>query len=221
MKYQIKAKKERRKNEPQFWNVFEAIPRGMLMYHLEPDGRLVLICANPAANTILGVDLSLLYGKTIEEAFPPLRHTEAPERFREVASKGVQWSTEQIAYEDNKIKGSYEVNAFQTSPQRMIASFTDITESKKKQEEWAKLFHAIEQSPVLVLITDARGSIEYVNPKFLQSTGYSLSEIIGKNPRILKSGKQSPQFYKHLWKTISQGNVWRGEFSNKKKNGSL
>ena len=73
----------------------------------------------------------------------------------------------------------------------------------------------------MVIITDAKGSIEYVNPAFVKQTGYAPEEVIGQNPRILQSGKTSPERYKQLWKTITSGGTWHGEFVNKKKNGKF
>ncbi len=70
-------------------------------------------------------------------------------------------------------------------------------------------------------ITDLEGTIEYVNPEFVRFTGYAGEEAIGQNPRILKSGKQPPELYQELWQTITQGQEWRGEFCNKKKNGDF
>lgn len=96
-----------------------------------------------------------------------------------------------------------------------------LTKSKAEEEELIKLSSAIEQSPVTIVITDAKGDIEFVNPKFTQLTGYLPEEVIGMNPRILKSGETSPEEYKSLWRTISAGNVWHGEFQNKKKSGAL
>ncbi|HEY1405108.1 MAG TPA: SpoIIE family protein phosphatase, partial [Spirochaetota bacterium] len=72
-----------------------------------------------------------------------------------------------------------------------------------------------------VVITDVGGNIEYVNPKFTQLTGYTLSEAMGQNPRILKSGDMNPDEYKSMWDTISSGHEWHGEFHNRKKNGEL
>ncbi len=95
------------------------------------------------------------------------------------------------------------------------ASYLMQTESVRK------LSQAVEQSPASVVITDRKGKIEYVNTKFTKSTGYSLEEAIGKNPRILKSGVQGREFYKDLWVTITSGKEWQGEFHNKKKNGEL
>jgi PAS domain S-box-containing protein len=71
------------------------------------------------------------------------------------------------------------------------------------------------------MITDISGNIEYVNPKFEDVTGYTAKEVIGKNPRILKSGETSPGEYEILWKTIKAGGEWHGEFHNRKKNGEL
>ena len=95
----------------------------------------------------------------------------------------------------------------------------DITKRKKAEEQIIKLTTAIEQSANLIIITDTKGNIEYVNPKFTEITGYSYNEVIGKNSRILKSGKLDTVFYKNMWDTIKTGNEWKGEFYNKKKNG--
>ena len=84
-----------------------------------------------------------------------------------------------------------------------------------------KLMLAVEQSPAAVVITDAQGTIEFVNPKFTEVTGFLAAEAVGKNPRILKSGKHDEEFYRELWQTISAGGVWRGEFCNKRKDGTL
>ncbi len=95
-----------------------------------------------------------------------------------------------------------------------------ITESQRRQE--ASLFSVvITNSPIAIAITDREGNFEYVNNAFSRTTGYSMSEVIGKKPSILKSGEQSESFYKELWETITSGRNWQGEFHNKKKNGEL
>lgn len=98
---------------------------------------------------------------------------------------------------------------------------TAIAECMRMEEQVRKLSLAVEQSPVTVIITDAEGNIEYVNPYFTELTGYTSEEVIGQNPRILKSGETPPEEYKRLWETITSGGTWRGEFHNKKKNGEL
>ena len=96
-----------------------------------------------------------------------------------------------------------------------------ISHRKQTEAEVYKLSRAVEHSPVSIVITNKAGNIEYVNPKFTEVTGYSLPEVIGKNPRILKSGEMPAENYKRMWETIAAGGEWRGEFHNRKKNGEL
>jgi PAS domain S-box-containing protein len=103
----------------------------------------------------------------------------------------------------------------------LVGLSRDMTERKQAEEELKKLSTAVEQSPASVVITDPQGTIEYVNSKFCEVTGYSVEEAIGLNPRILKSGQTPPEVYQELWKTVTAGEDWRGELINKKKNGTL
>jgi PAS domain S-box-containing protein len=101
----------------------------------------------------------------------------------------------------------------------MIAN--DITERKKAEESQLLLTTALESTANGVAITDHRGSVVWVNRAFTEMTGYTEAEVQGRNLRLLKSGMQEDSFYRSLWDTISEGNVWRGELINKKKDGSL
>ncbi|MFK5877861.1 MAG: PAS domain S-box protein [Flavobacteriaceae bacterium] len=93
--------------------------------------------------------------------------------------------------------------------------------NRQNHKELLKLSTAIDQSPVSIVITDLKGDIEFVNPRFEEITGYTQKEVIGKNPRVLKSGDQPKEYYTNLWKIISSGKVWKGEFHNKTKDGKL
>lgn len=95
------------------------------------------------------------------------------------------------------------------------------TERVHAQEEMRQLAEAVKNSPVSIVITDKRGIIEYVNPKFSELTQYSAEEAIGQNPRILNSGVQPREYFKEMWSTILAGRDWHGEFCNKKKGGEL
>ncbi len=97
----------------------------------------------------------------------------------------------------------------------------DITEAKQTEFNLRKMERALEQSPASVVITNTEGVIEYVNPKFVQISGYSAEEAIGKNPRVLKSDEKSSDDYKDLWETITAGHEWKGYFHNKHKDGTI
>ncbi|MBL8059068.1 MAG: PAS domain S-box protein [Anaerolineales bacterium] len=97
----------------------------------------------------------------------------------------------------------------------------DIAENKRAEAELRRLSQAVEQSPASIVITDLAGQIEYVNPKFTQVTGYTAAEAKGQNPRLLKSGEMPAEDYAQLWRTITAGGEWRGEFHNRRKNGEL
>ncbi len=97
----------------------------------------------------------------------------------------------------------------------------DITERRKAEEVQRRLATAIEQAAEAVVITDAQGNINYVNPAFERITQYLKEEVVGKNPRILKSGHHSESFYRELWDTIKSGKPWTGNFINRKKDGTI
>ena len=103
----------------------------------------------------------------------------------------------------------------------IIGTAFDLTKSIEQQLRIKKLSQAVEQSQVSIVITDRTGNIEYVNPKFSRVTGYTFDEAVGQNPRILKSGGQTSDFYKNLWDTINSGKEWSGLFQNKRKDGKL
>lgn len=132
---------------------------------------------------------------------------------------------------DNRVFGAIVVQSY-NNPKAYDSESVEVLEiianqlsiyieQKRRQEDAVKLSKGIEQSPISIIITDPKGIIEYVNPKFCELTGYTPDEAIGLNPNILKSGKQDNDFYKNLWETVLSGKDWQGELHNKKKDGSL
>ena len=103
----------------------------------------------------------------------------------------------------------------------ILSSITDISKAKQAEEQLRKLSRAVEQSPVSIVIANLEGNIEYANPRACETTGYSLDELIGENPRLLKSGETQQREYEVLWEDITSGNEWRGVFHNIRKNGEL
>ena len=132
-------------------------------------------------------------------------------------------SRDEIEFKDGTILDRYSSPVIDTNAiyYGRIWTFRDITARKRNEDTLRQLSTAVEQSPVSVVITDPQGDISYVNQKFTESTGYSPEEVLGRNSRFLKSGRNAPEVYRNLWSTIAQGHEWRGEFCNQKKNGDV
>ena len=105
-------------------------------------------------------------------------------------------------------------------PKQMNGATQDITGRRLAEDQLRKLSLAVEQSPENILITDTSPIIEYANDAFLQTTGYSREEVIGKNPRMLQSGKTPPATYATMWAALTRGETWKGELINRRKDGS-
>jgi PAS domain S-box-containing protein len=103
----------------------------------------------------------------------------------------------------------------------IASTLAGVIEHHRMEDRYRGLSQAVEQSSAAVVITDTKGNIEYVNSKFVDVTGYSVQEVLGKNSRLLKSGETKPEEYAAMWKTISAGGEWRGEFHNRRKNGEM
>ncbi|MBS7791385.1 PAS domain S-box protein [Roseococcus sp. SDR] len=102
-----------------------------------------------------------------------------------------------------------------------LAMWEDITEQKRQEERLRSLVRAVEQSPASIVITDVHGCIEYVNETFERTTGYRRDELIGENPRILQSGQTPSSVFEEMWEKLPQGETWRGELVNRRRDGSL
>ena len=139
---------------------------------------------------------------------PEFSSYENPVLCKTGTEKFISWENTIIKNENGEISGVLSIG-------------TDITERKLAEKENIKLSTAVTQSPSVIVITDLKGNLEYVNPKFTELTGYTSKEVIGVNPRILKSGELADEMYKELWKTISSGKEWRGDLHNITKSGEL
>jgi len=212
------------RKEAEFRNVLESAPDAIVI--TSDQGRIVRL--NRQAEAIFGYTREELLGEPVEILMP--------ERFRErhpkhraaysPKSRPRPMGTGLELYGRRKDGGEFPVD-ITLSPMEITDGFLiisvirDITDRRRTEEQLVKLSRAVEQSANLVIIADTQGRIEYVNPNFTQVTGYTPDEVIGQNPRILKSEKTSPEEFRRLWETITSGREWRGEFLNKMKNGEL
>ncbi len=144
------------------------------------------------------------------------------EEFWKTITAGNPWHGEIV---NRRKDGTIYVDELHVAPVRdaagkithFISTHVDITERKRSETERTLLATAIAQAAEAVLITDPQGEIQYVNPAFTTMTGYAAEDVLGKNPRILKSGRQDEEFYRNIWGTILLGNVWRGEVVNRRR----
>lgn len=130
-------------SQARFRNIIESVPIGMYLYHLEPGNRLIFDGANPAAGEMLDLVSNDMISQPIETAFPGLAQTELPQQYRKVAAEGTTWQTELVYAPTTNGTGAnqsiYQVYAFQTSPDNIVAAFLDVTENKLAEEEREKL----------------------------------------------------------------------------------
>ncbi|WP_076790820.1 PAS domain S-box protein [Chlorobium sp. KB01] len=197
----------------------EAVPGAF--YMLDPlTGNI--IDANQAAAAFYGWSIDELCRKHIREV-----DTLPEEELTRFMSQNRLSGKNQFAFQHRRADGSIrDVEVFSSNitiggRELLYAIVHDVTERRAAERELQKLSVAMQQSHAIVVITDLKGDIEYVNPAFTISSGYSQEEVIGKNPRMLQSGTMPQPVYAELWQTILAGGVWKGEVYNRRKNGEF
>lgn len=213
-----KAENAKKASEELYRFLFENMFLGVGI--TSPDGTIHV--ANKAICDILGYTADELADLNANEFY-----VDPGERRRLIEllqKKGIldNFETRLIRKDGKHIWVHYKVYSFVHEGQEaFFITCIDITESKQSELQLRKLSAAVEQSPVSIIITNRVGDIEYVNPAFIKITGYSADDVLGKNLRIFKTGERPDEYYRNIWKTISDGAVWNGEFHSKKKNGEL
>jgi diguanylate cyclase (GGDEF)-like protein/PAS domain S-box-containing protein len=217
-----RAEENLRKQEKEYKTLVENTPDVIARF----DRQYRHIYVNPIVEKEFGMPPAKLLGKTHRE----LIHSAEPADQSEQIIRQVFETGKEVVFESsiptptgNKYYLSRGVPEFAEdgSVISTLIIHRNITERKLAEEHVRQLSRAVESSPTSIVITDLKGDIQYVNPKFTEVTGYPPSEVIGKNPRILKSGQTPPEVHAELWKTIPSGKEWHGEFCNRKKNGDL
>lgn len=167
-----------------FMRIVESAPWGMHFYNLKDDGRLVFTGANPSAEKMLGINHRDLMGLTLDEAFPARTGRDLTAVYSEVARSGKSWHSEEVDYEDDKIKGAFEVFAFQTSPGQMVAAFQDITARKRAEElsraSEQRMRMLVENSPMAVVEWDSNFVVTRWAGEAEKVFGWTASETVGR-----------------------------------------
>ncbi len=214
----IDTQMELQKSERQHRIIFENSPLGM--FYIDKQG--TIINANERFAEIFRLSSESLQGQNLLKLTSNLSVSQA----LEASLKGnMQVFEDEFRNSSNGeskllriILNPLELNG---SSNDVIGIVEDITGRRNAEEKIRQLSRATENSPAAVVITDKEGIIQYVNQRFTVMTGYESYEVVGKSPRILKSGIHSDDYYKKFWDTIMKGNTWRGEFCNRKKTGEI
>jgi PAS domain S-box-containing protein len=211
-------------NEAFLNTVFENIPH---MIFVKDAKKLRFVKFNKAGQELLGYSLAELAGKNDHDLFPKELADSFTEKDRQVLSGkevvDIPEETVQTRDKGERILHTKKIPVFDNAGRLayLLGISEDITGQKRAEKQLRQLSSAVEHSPASIVITDRAGNIEYVNPKFTEVSGYSPEEVIGKNPRVLKSGEMPVEDYERMWWTITSGLEWRGEFHNRKKSGEL
>jgi len=210
-----------RASESRFREMVQNSPVAYLS--MDRDG--VVVDANETLCVLLGRDLGAILGQPFGAFWSPAtRDAFAPTLHGFLASGAVNDELDLLRGDGETINVLIEGRVQYDSEGRFVrthCALYDITERKKIEAKLRKLSAAVEQSPAAVVITDREGRIEYVNRTLLSSYGYTLDEVLGQTPRMFSSGERPPDDYRVLWDTILSGEIWQGEFRNRRKNGSL
>lgn len=208
-------------SEKRYRRLFESAKDGILILDADT-GKVADV--NPFLLQLLGYSYDELFGQYIWELGV----------FKDIAASKDAFlalqNNEYIRYDDlplethdgKPIAVEFVSNVYLVDHSKVIqCNIRDITDQKQAKAERTRLIAAIEQAGEAIVITDAKGIIQFVNPAFELMTGYSAEETIGRNPRFIKSGEQDELFYSNLWTTISSGKIWSGRMVNKRKDGTL
>ena len=214
---QKKAQENLRASEARYRSYVEKSPVAIMV--ADHQGRY--IDGNPAAQQLLGFTLDEMLNRPLFDFVAESDHPLAAANFRDVSRLGSAACEIRMKHKDGHLLWVL-VLASRMSEDRLLGYCIDVT-ARRKAEELVRLQGAVMQAAAnAIVITDPNGRIEWVNTAFTTMTGYSAGETIGQNPRdIIKSGRQSPPFYLQLWSCIRSGKVWRGEITNRRKDGSL
>ena len=184
-------------SEEQFRSIIDSSPMGVLLYRCDEADRLLLIGSNPSADEILGVNTAQRHGLTLEEAFPALASTDLPAIYRRVCRNNERYFSDHIVYEDDDIKGAFEVHAFQIAPNTMATFFMDVTEridadqSLRESEEKYRLLFSAEKDAILIcdnsslLVTDANdAAVALYGYDYAQLTGLNVADLLNDSEQV-------------------------------------
>ena len=216
-----------RESEVKHRNLFEYSRDALLL--VDPQSRRFL-SGNPAALRMFGVKTEAELAAHGPAELSPERQPDgriSAETAQEIDAAVLRNGSHFFEWKHRRVGGEeFVADVLLTRIERdgqptIMATIRDITERKRIEASHTQLATVVEQAAEAIVITDLQGAIRYVNPAFEKISGYPRAEVLGQNPRLLKSGKQSAEFYQRLWATLKRGETWSGHIINRRKDGSL
>ncbi|MBI4816393.1 MAG: PAS domain S-box protein [Deltaproteobacteria bacterium] len=218
----VQSESALRENETRLRAMFELAPIGIA--ELDQEGRVISV--NERLCAIVGRSSSNL----TERSFTSLIDSAFLEDYRRAVGESLARGDRQCSLELRLVRSEHKkvwvslnlalLPETELHQRRSLVTIEDISERRRAEETRLLLTAALEAAANGVVITDRAGQIQWVNDAFTRLTGYAFEEAVGRTPRVLKSGRHGAEFYEELWRTVSEGRVWRGELVNRRKDGT-
>jgi PAS domain S-box-containing protein len=218
-----RIEQELQASEERYKLIFDSAPDAVLLLAADGGDTGRILAANDIAARMHGYLPGELVGKRIEDLDTPQTAAQAPERFRRISrGEGLTFEVEHRRKDGTIFPVEVTVKQIIVDGRACFLAFDrDISERRLVQEVTVRLAMAVAQAAETIVITDTQGTVLYANPAFEKTSGYTIAEAVGQNPRLLKSGKHSNEFYRQMWETLGRGETWHGHFINRRKDGTL
>ncbi|MCW8924964.1 MAG: PAS domain S-box protein, partial [Xanthomonadales bacterium] len=213
---------QRRRLEAKNLRMSRVIEQSMSEIYIFDAQTLNFVDVNKAAQSNTEYSMQELRGMTpldLEPQFSPESFSAVLEELSDGKREEVTFTTVHRRKDQTMYPVEVHLQYLYRKPPVFVATARDIDKRLAMESELRKLALVVEQSPESIVITNLRSEIEYVNQAFVDATGYSREEVLGRNPRILNSGDTPPETYQSMWQALTSGKTWQGEFHNRDKLG--
>jgi diguanylate cyclase (GGDEF)-like protein/PAS domain S-box-containing protein len=219
---QVKAAQEElRQSEQRYRTLFEKAADGIFLMEAEGEQAFLIIAANPAAAAMHGCTVEEIIGKRMTDLDTPAARQRAPEHLRRaMAGQWIRAEAEHLRQDGSVFPVEFQAGVVELDGRRLILAFDrDVSERRRAEEQLKLAMKAFENTIEGVMVTDAEGKVQMVNPAFTAITGFCAEEVLGREPVIFRAEEFAPEFYERLWQDLTEKGQWSGEIVNRRKDG--
>ena len=219
-----RVERELVESESRYRSLFENMNTGFVMFEVVQDDRgvpvdLLILAANRGFETTTGLKAREVVGRRLTQVVPGIEN-DAADWIGSYAKVALSGEPVQFEQGSELLGVYYAVSAYQAAPGQCAVTFLDITQRRKAEERLQLAASIFNQAREGIMVTDVDGDIVEVNEAFSAITGYARDEVLGRNPRILKSDRQGREFYAAMWRELVERGHWSGEIWNRHKDTS-